>query len=76
VRDHCGGLDGEKLDLLFERYFRGQADEGVRGLGLGLYLARRFATVLDWQIDVENFPGEGCEFRILAGKVAEAAESD
>lgn len=73
VRDRCGGLDGADLDALFERYFRGHTTEGVRGLGLGLYLARRFSSVLGWQIDVKNFPGEGCEFQVLAGPVEDLA---
>jgi signal transduction histidine kinase len=64
VRDSCGGLNGDELDRLFDRFYRGESGRGVKGLGLGLYVARRAADLLGWTIDVVNYPGDGCEFRI------------
>jgi signal transduction histidine kinase len=64
VRDTCGGINGDELDRLFDRFFRGQSGRGVDGLGLGLCVARRAADMLGWNTDVITYPGDGCEFRI------------
>jgi signal transduction histidine kinase len=65
VLDRCGGIAGQELDRLFERFFRGDSSDGTEGLGLGLYVAQRAARLLGWHIDVNNYPGVGCEFRVL-----------
>lgn len=62
VRDTCGGIAGEELDRLFDRYFRGQSAVDIRGFGLGLFVVHRSAELLGWKVDVQNYPGEGCEF--------------
>jgi signal transduction histidine kinase len=64
VRDTCGGIAGEELDRLFDRYFRGQSASEIRGLGLGLFVAHRSADAMAWSIDVQTYAGDGCEFRI------------
>jgi two-component system, OmpR family, sensor histidine kinase MprB len=62
VRDRCGGIAGDDLDRLFDRYFRGQSANEFRGLGLGLFVAHRAAESLGWRVSVQNYPGMGCEF--------------
>lgn len=64
ILDRCGGIEGEALDRLFDRYFRGHTAQEFRGFGLGLFVSHRAAEMLDWRIDVQNYPGEGCEFVI------------
>lgn len=64
VADRCGGIAADELDRMFERYFRGHAAGQIRGLGLGLFVARRSAETLGWSIEVQNYPGVGCEFVI------------
>jgi signal transduction histidine kinase len=62
VRDRCGGIVGDDLDRLFDRYFRGHAATEFRGLGLGLFVAHRAAESLGWWVNVQNYAGVGCEF--------------
>ncbi len=63
-RDACGGLGETQVDRLFEPYYRGTPPLGAPGLGIGLYLVRELSRALGWRVDVENMPGEGCEFSI------------
>ena len=62
VRDQCGGMSGEVLNRMFDRYFRGHTADEFRGFGLGLFVSHRAAELLEWNIDVANYPGEACEF--------------
>jgi len=62
VRDRCGGMNGEVLDRMFDRYFRGHTANEFRGFGLGLFVSHRASELLEWNIDVANYPGEACEF--------------
>ncbi len=62
VRDRCGGISGEALDRMFDRYFRGHTADEFRGFGLGLFVSHRASELLGWKIDVANYPGDSCEF--------------
>ncbi len=73
VRDRCGGIAGEDLDRLFDRFFRGNSANLFRGFGLGLFIAHRAAERLRWRIDVQNYPGDGCEFVITMPGATAAA---
>jgi|GEM_PF-3248708 len=68
IRDRCGGINGNELDRLFDRYFRGHTARDFRGFGLGLFVSHRAAEILNWRIDVQNSPGEGCEFVVTIGR--------
>jgi len=70
-RDACGGLAETQVERLFEPYYRGVSPRGVPGLGIGLYLVRELSRALGWRVDVENMPGEGCEFSVELPTAAE-----
>ena len=70
-RDACGGLAETQVERLFEPYYRGVPPRGVPGLGIGLYLVRELSRALGWRVDVENMPGEGCEFSVELPTAAE-----
>lgn len=66
VADEGMGIDEADLERLFGPFTRGvKAKEfGVRGLGLGLYLARQAAEQMNGQLTAEARPTGGSLFRL------------
>jgi signal transduction histidine kinase len=64
VTDHGPGIPFEEQQRIFERYSRGSAGTNgrVRGMGLGLYLAKNFVEAHGGRIGVESIPGHGATF--------------
>lgn len=61
VQDQGPGIAPEILSRLMERFARGQRS---RGLGLGLYLARKIAEAHGGSLTVESALGKGTTFRL------------
>ncbi len=74
VQDSGVGIKSEHLSDIFEMFRQvpnGEISAG--GVGLGLYIVKRLATVLGAEIEVSSAPGRGATFRIhlpLAGPLA------
>jgi len=64
VRDTGPGISPEDMEHIFEPFYRGKAQKGIPGTGLGLPIARRIAEAHGGRIEVATAPGEGSEFRI------------
>ena len=66
VADTGIGISQEALAIIFEpfRQLSGTAARRYRGVGLGLYIARRFIELLGGTIGVESTLGEGSTFRV------------
>ena len=66
VRDTGIGIPREKLDRIFESFQPGESGlaRAYPGLGLGLALAQKLATVMGGQILVESQPGVGSTFTL------------
>ena len=62
IEDRCGGLRSASPNDLFKPYE--QQHTNREGIGLGLTIAHRAITLNRGTIEVENFPGRGCLFRI------------
>jgi signal transduction histidine kinase len=62
VEDECGGMPAGQSEELFKSFGRRHADKS--GLGLGLAISRRSATVNGGELQVQNKPGKGCVFSI------------
>ncbi len=61
VRNEGPGIPPELLPRIFERFTSGP---GSRGLGLGLYLARRIALAHGGELSAESPPDRGTRFRL------------
>jgi signal transduction histidine kinase len=62
VTDRGRGVAPEERARIFDRFTRGEAAEGTRGLGLGLYLCRRIVERHRGTIGVEGAAGGGAMF--------------
>lgn len=62
VQDNGEGIDENKLDSIFEMFYRGSNKS--QGCGLGLYITREAIRKLGGEVTVNSSPGEGTSFFI------------
>lgn len=62
----CGvGLASEDLEAIFEPFHRARSSrDGIPGMGLGLFVARRIAEAHGGRIEVESVKDAGSTFRV------------
>jgi len=74
VHDQGIGIDQEHQRHLFERFYRAGGDTNdIKGMGLGLYVARRIIEAHHGRISVRSAPGEGSEFTVTLPLEAQPA---
>jgi signal transduction histidine kinase len=78
VIDHGAGIEESRIARIFDAFVSGRNDGTGQGLGIGLWLTRRFAELHGGTVTARSAgPGQGAEFRIelpLGGGIsAEAA---
>ena len=65
VIDTGQGINADKLDLIFKEFVRLDAsDSGTEGLGLGLSIVRRYASLMSHHLHVQSEPGQGSVFSV------------
>jgi len=67
VQDTGIGIPKEKLNLLYERFYKLDLSNTGRyqGLGLGLYIVKKFTTELNGEIEVISKVGKGTTFTCI-----------
>jgi len=67
IKDEGIGMNKEELSQIFERFYRADQSRSflVKGYGLGLAIARRFADLLQIIIRVESQPRKGSAFTLV-----------
>jgi len=74
VRDTGVGIPRDEVGKIFEEFY--QVDRGAQrpeGLGLGLSIVKRLASLLSHDIGVESVVGQGTAFTVTLPRVALAA---
>jgi signal transduction histidine kinase len=61
VRDQSPGLSPDKLEHVFDRFYRGEEDRQVNGFGLGLPIARALVEAQAGTIAMESQLGMGSQ---------------
>lgn len=66
VQDEGDGIDEEKIDLVFDRFYRtdDSRSKNVKGFGLGLSIVQKIVEVHDGVVKVTNRPTKGLEVKI------------
>lgn len=62
VTDRGIGIAPEDHERVFQRFERAVPDDGLEGMGLGLWITREIITRLGGSIRVESQPGTGARF--------------
>jgi CheY-like chemotaxis protein len=73
VSDEGLGIPPERIAHVFDRFYRGHEEQGLGGLGLGLYIAREIVEQHGGIIDVESTLGRGTTFIVrlpIASRIA------
>jgi signal transduction histidine kinase len=64
VIDEGPGIDGDKLESIFEPFKRGET-HGQAGVGLGLSIAKQAAELLGVTLTAQTNPGHGSTFKLV-----------
>ncbi len=64
VADEGLGIPADRVEHVFERFYRGHQEQGLGGLGLGLYIAREIVERHGGVIDVRSTPDRGSTFTV------------
>jgi signal transduction histidine kinase len=59
VRDFGEGISPEKLEHIFDRFYRGEATSTIQGFGLGLPIAKALVEAQEGEIRLESELGAG-----------------
>jgi PAS domain S-box-containing protein len=73
VTNEGPGIDPNELPHLFNRFYRAEGGTRVKGVGLGLYIARELIEAHGGHIAAESTPGEKTTFRFTLPRRAPTA---
>lgn len=67
IEDEGSGIDEEKLNLIFERFYRvdDSRSKQIKGFGLGLSIVQQIVDVHDGHIDVSNKKPKGLSIEVM-----------
>lgn len=68
VKDFGDGIDKDKLKSIFDRFERATNNQGVSGLGLGLYIVKQIAEGHQGKVEVTSKVSEGTTFTVYLPK--------
>jgi two-component system, OmpR family, sensor kinase len=64
VHDNGSGISPEKLEHVFDRFYRGETDSRIQGFGLGLPIAKALIEGQGGKIEIQNESPQGTTVKI------------
>ena len=68
IQDHGLGIAPEKLQHIFDRFYRGEDSSTIPGFGLGLPIAKSLITAMGGDISMQSEPGLGSTLLLRLSK--------
>lgn len=65
VKDHGIGINVQEVNKIFEPFYRVSTTNSIQGTGLGLFIVKRAAGLINARIKVESEPGKGSVFTVI-----------
>lgn len=65
IRDYGIGIEKEKLEKIFDRFYKGSFSRNKGGHGLGLSIAKKISEKLGIEIEVESEINSGSTFTLV-----------
>jgi signal transduction histidine kinase len=77
VADQGIGIAADRVGHVFDRFYRAHEDDGIGGLGLGLFIAREVVERHGGRIAISSVEGEGTTFTVTlpASRATAAVET-
>ena len=78
IWDTGAGIAADQTRRIFEEFYQAprHADEGVRGIGLGLAIVDRLAGLLSLHIDLRSLEGRGSMFAVTVPLAAQPGKAE
>ena len=65
IKDNGKGMEDGMKEKIFDKFFRGDKDSTVSGLGLGLYYVKQCLDIHGWKISINTTTEKGTEFLVF-----------
>ncbi|MBP1637220.1 MAG: hypothetical protein H6Q18_9 [Bacteroidetes bacterium] len=65
LQDNGIGIEEDKLQMIFDKFYQHNASGKTQGFGLGLYIVKKFITVMNGTIRISSEPNKGTSISIL-----------
>ena len=62
VKDNGTGIDPDKMEAIFSKYYR--IENSIEGSGIGLYLVKQIVETSGGKVELKSTPGKGSEFKV------------
>ena len=68
VKDNGTGIEADKQETIFSKYYR--VENSIEGSGIGLYLVKEIVTGSGGKVVLTSEPGKGSEFKVYLKDIA------